>query len=437
MRHLSSLLVTVLMVGCMNGVPAQETEAEPAQDMNWLARILGPFSPLELYSYRGEEPAWLAPSWGPLSPSVHFNGAIGDSSGDPEKLAVGHHDPTREDGTVQGLEAGLSLRLNQLEGFAVYTLYYGAEEEWEGEWEEAFLKLRDLPGGFEVRGGRMLARYGKQNAQHLHAWDFVDMPLVVGRYLGDDGLITDGGDVTWLKHNIATTYGITAGYGETKAHDHAHGEEEEEHGEEHHEEEEHHHHEELRFASGTGYGRAFAQWRRNDFNNFEIGASLALGDDAEERLIGVYGADVTYTWREKGLEPGGRSLRWTTEFMLRDVEDGTEQHDAENHEEHGEDDPHEEPERLPGGSDFGLYTQAVYAMLQQLDLGLRLDYVDGNEDLGAQERLRVSPALTAYLDPFRRTSLRGQYNYDDLAGGEEAHSFWLQLGVAWGGAEVR
>ena len=71
-----------------------------------------------------EEPGWVAPtvSLGPLdfTPSAHFNGAIGDSSGDPEELAVGHHDPTREDGTVQGIEAGLSLRAGPVEGYAVY-----------------------------------------------------------------------------------------------------------------------------------------------------------------------------------------------------------------------------------------------------------------------------------------------------------------------------
>lgn len=68
-------------------------------------------------------------AWG--SPSVHFSGAAGRSSADHvEDLAVGHHDPTRTDGSVQGLELGASLRTGAwLEGLATYTLHYGATEE--------------------------------------------------------------------------------------------------------------------------------------------------------------------------------------------------------------------------------------------------------------------------------------------------------------------
>ena len=399
------------------------------------------------------EPEWLAPSLtlGPvdLSPSLHFNGAIGDSTGNPAELEVGHHDPTREDGTVQGIEAGLSLRAGPIEGFAVYTVSYGAAEEWETEWEEAFLKLKDIPGGFEVRGGRLFARFGRQNTKHLHAWDFVDMPLVWGRFLGDDGLVTDGADITWLKQGIATTYGITAGYGDAKSHSHDHGAEEdhaEEHSEEEHEEGEHHeeddheghaHSEGVRFSDGVGTGRAFAQFRRNDFNAFETGASLALGEDESDRQLVVAGADFSYTWRENGLEPGGRAVTWLTEILYRDVEDGHTAH--EEHEEHEEDEEHDahEDELLSGGSGWGLYSQAIYTHNRRLDAGLRLGHVTDDDSLEAPDRFRVSPALTTYLDPFRRTMLRVQYNYDDIQGGDEEHTVWLQMGLSWGGAEVR
>jgi hypothetical protein len=57
--------------------------------------------------------------------------------------------------------------------------------------------------------------------------------------------------------------------------------------------------------------------------------------------------------------------------------------------------------------------------------------------MGASDRFRVSPAITTYLDENRRVQLRAQYNYDDIQDSEEEHSFWLQLGLAWGGAEVR
>jgi len=381
---------------------------------------------------QAEEPGWLAPtaSLGPLdlSPSAHFNGAIGSSSGDPGELAVGHHDPTRKDGTVQGIELGLSLRAGPIEGFAVHAFSYGAEEEWENGWEEAFLKLKDIPGGFELRGGRMLSRFGRHNSKHLHAWDFVDMPLVWGRFLGDDGLITDGGDITWLKQGIATTYGITAGYGEALSHAHDHGDEE------HHDDDDGHD-EEVLFSGNVGYGRAFAQYRRDDFNAFETGASLALGEDEADRHLVVFGADFSYTWRKNGLESGGSAVTWLTEVLYRTVNDGEVAHNDHDDGDHDDDD--DDHEMLPGGSEWGLYSQVVYTHNTHLDAGLRLGYIKGDDELGSSDRVRVSPALTAYLDPYRRIMVRAQYNYDDIENENDEHSVWLQAGLTWGSPEVR
>lgn len=397
------------------------------------------------------EPWWLAPTVGPLTPSLHINAAVGDSSGDVEELAVGHHDPSREDGSVQAIEPGLSLRLGQLEGFATYAISYGAEEEWENEWEEAFLKVRDLPGGFEVRGGRMLGRFGYQNARHLHAWSFVDTPLVLGRFLGDHGLWFDGADLTWLHQDIAVTYGVTVGYGKAVGHDHDHehgedeheGEEHAEHeeGDEHAHEDEHGHEEELAFDDEVGSARLFTQRSLDDFRSYESGLSLALGDEEAGRRMTVVGWDFTYAWRQNGLAPGGRSYTWTTEALYRDVEDGGSGHDHDEGEEHGgdhaEEDHDHDHEGLPGGAEFGFYTQFVYSPIHALDLGTRLGYVEGNDDLETGERFQISPAITVYPDPFRRTSIRTQYNYDDLDDGSEEHTVWLQLGLGWGGAEVR
>lgn len=383
------------------------------------------------------EPAWLSPSIGPLSPSVHMVGAVGDSSGDVEMLAVGHHDPTREQGSVQGIELGASLRLGPVEGFATYAISYGAEEKWENEWEEAFLKLHDLPGGFEVRGGRMLGRYGQINATHQHAWGFVDLPLVIGRFLGEHGLWFDGGDITWLKQGIDRMFGLTVAYGQAIGRDHEHGDE----GELELEGEEHE--EEIAFADEVSSARVFAQFRRDDFYSYESGLSLAIGNEEAGLQVAVYGLDVVYDWREKGLEPGGRALVWTTEVLFRDVESGGAVHERgedeqANQEEEGEEQDFDHDESsLPGGSEFGFYSEVVYTLNHTLDLGARVGYVEGNDELETEERYRISPAITAYLDPYRRTSLRTQYNYDDLADGSAEHTVWVQFGLSWGGAEVR
>lgn len=373
-------------------------------------------------AFAESEPSWLAPQWGPLSPSIHLFGAVGDSSGDAEELAVGHHDPSRENGTVQGLELGLSLRLEMVEGFAVHSFSYGADEEWENGWEEAFLKIKDLPGGFELRGGRMLSRFGQHNARHVHAWDFVDTPLVLGRFLGEDGLTLDGGDVTWLHQGIDRIFGVTLGFGDAHSHGHDHG----------HHDDDHDHTGDIAFDHDVFTGRIFGQFRPDDFNTYEAGFSLAMGDEEEGRKVSVYGLDFAYRWRENGLQPGGRAFNWATEFLYRDVEKKSHGHhdDEEDHDDHDHD-------MLPGGGEFGFYSKATYTLNQKLDVGARIGYVEGNKNLGTEERFRISPAVTTYLDPYRRALLRLQYNYDDLAHGEDAHSIWLQFGLSFGGPEVR
>jgi len=383
-------------------------------------------------SFAGEEPSWLAPDVGPFTPSLHISGAVGASTGEPETLAVGHHDPTREDGSIQGVEAGLSMRVEQLEGFATHVTGYGAEEEWENEWEEAFLKLKEIPGGFEVRGGRMLGRFGQQNAKHLHAWNFVDMPLPIGLFLGEHGLWAEGGDVTWLNQGISSSYGISLGYGDALEVDHGHGEHAEEHqaeaaGEDGHEEDHHaeeHEHGELVFHDGIFNTRGFIRLQPDDFIRHEAGFSTATGEEEAGRELMVFGLDYVFGWRENGLEPSGQSFTWTTELMYRELEKGKNPYD-------------EDGEMLPIGGEFGFYTEAVWGLTAAFDAAGRVDYVQGNRELESDSRYRMSPALTYYPDPFRRTAVRLQYNYDDIEHHENEHTAWLQIAMNWGGTEVR
>jgi hypothetical protein len=409
------------------------------------------------------EPFWKKPPVNWFTPSVHLNVAVGDSSAKhPEQLAVGHHDPTREDGTVQGLELGLSLRAGEyLEGFATYTLSYGAEEEWDYGWEEAFLKLKQLPGNFAIRGGRMLSHYGYHNNLHLHAWDFVDMPLVLGRFLGDDGLIIDGGDITWHYERDVWTFLVIGGYGKAKTHSHDHDahDEHEEH-EEH--EDEHASHDEGGFSDHVGLGRLEARFAPTDFNHHIAGVSLASGDNGyNDKNTTVLNLDYSYQWRENGYEPGGRAFRWHTEVLYRWVgfqivehhhdeheeehheDEHDDEHDEEHHDEH--DDEHEEEHGDHEGEEtassstegeWGFYTEGIYSFNAHFDTGLRFGYVEGNDTLGTEERYRLSPAATWYLNSAHNLSARLQYNYDHLENSEE-HAIWMQVGFSWGGPEVR
>lgn len=58
--------------------------------------------------------------------------------------------------------------------------------------EEAWLETRTLPAGLSARAGRFASQIGYLNAQHPHADDFVERPLLYRAFLGghwfDDGL---------------------------------------------------------------------------------------------------------------------------------------------------------------------------------------------------------------------------------------------------------
>lgn len=371
-------------------------------------------------------------------PGLHLDMAAGGSSATPDELELGGHDPNRDGFTLQGLELDLSVRLNDhIEGFAAWNLFWGGEaEEWGDEWEEIFGKLTRLPGGLELRGGRMLNRFGVRNAKHQHSWSTVDQKMVVVRFLGEEGLSHEGGEVTWYMPTPFTT-ALTVSYGEARSHGHGHGDESEE--------EEEEEAEEILFSDEFLSANLLAQANYDDFNQFAWGGSVAFGDNGfgDDTVIGAL--NLTYTWRENGLEPGGRYLRWTTEAMLRDYSVGGdhahEEHGEEDDGDHAEDEEHEDEHgdeaELSGGDEFGASTEIIWGMKDWLDVGTRLGYLEGIDEVGLAERFRVSPLATVYLSKQRNLFLRLQYNYDDLEQGQDAHAGWAQLHYSFGGPEVR
>ncbi|MEZ5430414.1 MAG: hypothetical protein R3F31_04390 [Verrucomicrobiales bacterium] len=128
---------------------------------------------------------------GYLFPHLHAFGVFGGSTGDSEFLANGHHDP-QGDATLQALEPGASLRVgDHLQGFATYSANTDGEGHFDGAWEEAFLKLVDLPFDLELRGGLFLNRF-RVSKRPSQPWLVVcrseprEWPPPAGRGVGDD-----------------------------------------------------------------------------------------------------------------------------------------------------------------------------------------------------------------------------------------------------------
>ena len=372
---------------------------------------------------------------GVLFPHFQFNAVYGGSSSERgHELGAGHHDPVADGWTVQGFEFGLSARVTEyFEAFGTYHGYWENEDpnEYDGAFEEWFGKIKNLPGGLEVRGGRYLNRFGFHNSTHLHGWDWMDNYLMNGRFLGDDGQYSIGGEITWsLPTPWTSVVSVSVGEAQVEAH------------EEHEAEEEEGHEEPLYEGEGALFARTLTTanwtnlWNLNDFHQFRGGFSGAWGDNAWGRTTRVYGAHVQYEWRQHGLEPGGAYLRWRTEAMVRDFEalSGHLPGEDEHGDEHGD-------ESHPGSlDDWGFYSSVSYGHpvgAGILEGSLRFDYVSGLGEAGLAGRRRISPGVTWYANAQRTFFVRGQYNHDRFDGSGSEDSVWLGFGFNWGGSEVR
>lgn len=351
--------------------------------------------------------------------TLHLQGVGGYSSTHAHDLALGTHDPKRQSFSAQAIEPSLSMKTKFFEAYANYLWFQDDHGHWDGELEELFGKIL-LPGGFEIKGGQFLSRYGINNNRHSHGWDFVDAEMPVSRFLGEEGLMLRGVETSWelpFPFTPGLTNVVSLGYGNAPEHDHGHDDplppgvlfDAEE----------------AYLAEEILTARWMSRYAISDFHTFTAGISYAGGDNAFDRNTHAHGLDLAYQWRENGLEPGGRALRLSNELVWRRVS------------------AFEEAE-LPGDPDlsgryteFGFYSTGTYTWNNHLDTSLRISWLEGVGDLGLDERLRISPALTWWVDGDRRIGLRTQYNYDRIHSDSE-HSLWFQLNISLGSrVEVR
>jgi len=66
------------------------------------------------------------------------------------------------------------------------------------EMEEGFFITRNIPLGFQIKGGKFLSGFGRINEQHAHYWNFASIPLVYKAFFGPEGLNEIGAQVSWV-----------------------------------------------------------------------------------------------------------------------------------------------------------------------------------------------------------------------------------------------
>lgn len=126
-----------------------------------------------------------------LSLTVDFAAAY---FSDDDPLQTGAHDPEKTGFNLQQLELALGASVDpyfRLDASLVFAPF-GVEIE------EAYATTLELPLGLQARFGQFLTRFGRLNATHLHAWNFVDQPFSLGRVFGAEGNRGLGVELSWL-----------------------------------------------------------------------------------------------------------------------------------------------------------------------------------------------------------------------------------------------
>jgi hypothetical protein len=109
-------------------------------------------------------------------------------------LQLGGHDPSGNGFSLQQLELSIGKAVDPYFRFDANIVFLADGVEV----EEAYGTTLALPHSLQLRAGKFLTRFGRINATHLHAWDFVDQPLAIGRVFGGDGNRGLGVELSYL-----------------------------------------------------------------------------------------------------------------------------------------------------------------------------------------------------------------------------------------------
>lgn len=290
--------------------------------------------------------------------------------------------------------------------FNLYATIPVSEEE--VELEEAFFVTTALPAGLQVKGGKFKSGFGRLNGQHRHQWDFADSPLPYRAFLGDEGLIEKGVQVTYLPTlPFYAELGFEALQGDN----------------------------EVLFREDAATGpHAYAAFAKasldlDDKSTLLFGPSVAFGktdtgsigeNTAFEGDSTLWGLELTYKWTPSDK----RAFKLQAEYLYRDQDGGLSEFD--------DDGNLLNIEGLERKQD-GYYVQAVYRV-DRWRLGARYDglglfkdkyILDGGSTDFGNDPWRATAAVE--YNPSEFTRLRLQYNHDrSLSGGETNREVFLQ-----------
>ncbi len=124
-----------------------------------------------------------------MNPKISVIGDFVGQSGTENQKEDGFH--------VREVEIGIQA---DVDPYARADLFIGGLNDQGGapELEEAYVTLLSLPWGFQGRGGKFRADYGKLNRVHPHEYAQVDAPLALEKFYGEGGINSTGFELSRL-----------------------------------------------------------------------------------------------------------------------------------------------------------------------------------------------------------------------------------------------
>src|SRR5882724_6414340 len=275
----------------------------------------------------------LSQPWSPAAPirignaqnylNLSFDGlfAVGTSTAkDIEGLETGGHDPKQRGFTVENIETTFEGKVDPyFRAQAAVVLQIHPHVDSFIELDEAYADTLSWPLNLQARAGQFFTEFGRQNQTHPHAWDFVDQPLVMGRFLGDDGLRSAGGRLSWLTptpfyselyltvqnsqgptvHSFRNDNGGEPFFGRPSTQGRVKG-----------------------LGDMLFVPRYVASFDLSDSQTLVAGASGAFGNNGTGGDTQLYGVDLFWKWKSPNQHAGFPFVSWTTEAMLRRFEAG-------------------------------------------------------------------------------------------------------------------
>jgi hypothetical protein len=292
-------------------------------------------------------------------------------------------------------EIELSL-FGQVDPYARAEVRIEAGEEAAGEeiavrLAEANLTLLTLPGGTQLKLGQMRNRFGLSNQVHEHDLPQTDRPAVSRAFLGDEGLVERGIELTWvpdLPFYLEGLVGVFDGDNAT-----AFG------------------FRRLRDPLVTARVRTF--FELGDTGGLQVGASLATGPSPDDLRQFLVGFDAKYKYRPEGwlhplLTVAGEGL-WSRRRARQSVEIVDDEGNVAT------------LQRKVGLDRFGWYAYVEVQPFRRWAGGVRYDDTELPRDPGRE--WAVEPYLTFMPSDFLR--LRLAYKHTNRS---DSHPLAVTLG---------